>query len=187
MEQAGLTADTLLDRFGSIGCIFQTSDEALRAALPHDSRVADMLVSARTLAEIGQREQICRRAFDVNDRNLHKFLRLCLGARPRERLLALFLDRQDCIIRDEIICEGTQDHLEFRAAALFRRAFELEADSIVLAHNHTSGDPRPSERDVTLTRELSRLAQSLDVKLADHLIVTRKMTFSMRKAGLVRP
>lgn len=147
--------------------------------------MAALICAARDLIELGFREQIKRSQLKLDDMQFHRFLRLRLTADKTEKLLAIFVDGAHGIICDEIISDGGQGALRFRASAIVRRAFELDAAAVVLAHNHPSMTARPSDEDIAETRRFRNVAASVGIGLLDHIIVTRAATFSMRKANLL--
>lgn len=90
----------------------------------------------------------------------------------------LFLDKQNCLIRGE----GTIDQTPAYPREVIRRALELGATAVILAHNHPSGDPKPSKADVTLTKAITKAGDAIGVKVLDHMIIGRKGHVSS-KAG----
>lgn len=108
-----------------------------------------------------------------------------IGTRQVEVLLAIFLDQDQRPFRVDLIGECRRDRVQLPARALFERCFALGASGLLLAHNHPSGDPRPSGTDLAATRRFARLARDLDIRLHDHLIVAGQKCISMRAAGLL--
>ena len=80
---------------------------------------------------------------------------------------------------------GGKTSLGMRARPLIHRAFAIGAGSLVIAHNHLSGDCRPSQKDILATRHLQDLGYALDLRLLDHMIFTRERFFSMAAAGML--
>jgi len=68
-----------------------------------------------------------------------------------------------------------------------RRALELQACALVLAHNHPSGDPSPSREDIAMTREIMSAAQVLSIIVHDHVIIGNGRWVSFRNEGLLLP
>ena len=112
-------------------------------------------------------------------------LRRTLLAPPdnAERLHALFLTSGRTLLGESRLAIGTSEALSLRLRDLFRRALALDASAIILAHNHPSGDCRPSESDLEATRCIAGLARALDIELLDHLIFTHRAVYSMRARG----
>lgn len=90
-----------------------------------------------------------------------------------ERLVVLILNTRRKLIRIEEIGRGQLDQVLAHPREVFRRAIQANAHSIVLAHNHPSGDPSPSDSDVRITRDLFRAARLLRIDLLDHVILGR--------------
>jgi DNA repair protein RadC len=109
-----------------------------------------------------------------------------LGPRDnRERCHAIFLDPARRYLGDASVGEGGRFALCLRMREIFAEALRLDAHGIILAHNHPSGECRPSDHDIASTRQLAEVARSLDVELLDHLIITEETVYSMRAGGLL--
>ena len=102
-----------------------------------------------------------------------------------ERFHAIFLDKSNAYLGDAGFGHGCGPSLSLRMRELFGRALELGAGGIVIAHNHPSGDCRPSDSDIAATRRLSAVGAALDIELLDHLVITSDEVFSMRAGGLL--
>ena len=113
------------------------------------------------------------------------YLRSRLLACPREAFHVLFLDKKNQLIADERMSEGTVDHAPVYPREVVRRALELSASAIVLAHNHPSGDPTPSQADIDMTREVIEAGRSLRIAVHDHLVVGREGVASFKALGLI--
>lgn len=108
-----------------------------------------------------------------------------LGGLQREVLLLIYTDRAGAFLGDELIPGGTECSHGLPYRRLFERAFSRGARGLLLAHNHPSGTPKPSDLDVVSTRGLQALARPMEMHVIDHLIVGGRMVFSMRDAGLL--
>ena len=89
------------------------------------------------------------------------------------------------LIGDETMNRGTVDHAPVYPREVVRRALELSASAVILVHNHPSGDPTPSQADITMTREVVEAARSLRIAVHDHLVVGRQGVASFRALGLL--
>jgi DNA repair protein RadC len=81
--------------------------------------------------------------------------------------------------------EGTINHTMAYPREIVKRALELSAASVILTHNHPSGDASPSRADIDLTNQVIAAAKPLGVKVHDHLIITQGEHFSFRSNGLI--
>src|SRR3546814_1303361 len=93
-----------------------------------------------------------------------------------EGLRILFLDGARRHLADEQLQHGTLAQLAIYPRTIFRRALELNAAAIILIHNHPSGDARPSDEDIAVTRKLDQIGRALDVEIFDHIVVTSAST-----------
>jgi DNA repair protein RadC len=81
--------------------------------------------------------------------------------------------------------KGTIDHTPVYPREILKRALELGASAIILAHNHPSGDPTPSRADIDMTREIGKAAIALKIALHDHIVVARGGVLSFKAQGLL--
>jgi DNA repair protein RadC len=93
-----------------------------------------------------------------------------------ETLQVLLLNTRRRLIRVEPISDGTIDTLLVHPREVFKKAIAANASAVVLAHNHPSGDPTPSEADIKVTRDLIRAGQLLKIDVLDHVIIGRATT-----------
>jgi DNA repair protein RadC len=112
-------------------------------------------------------------------------LRTVMVGAPREQFRVLFLDKRNRLIADEVMGEGTVDHAPVYPREVVRRALELHASALVLAHNHPSQDPTPSGADVEMTRKLVEAAHALGIVIHDHVIVAGEAVASLKTLGLM--
>jgi len=91
--------------------------------------------------------------------------------RMKEHFWACFLDTKNHILRIELVTLGLLDQTVVHPREVFRPAIGCAAKTVILCHNHPSGDPEPSDKDVILTRRLIEAGQLLDVHVLDHVII----------------
>ncbi len=99
-----------------------------------------------------------------------------------EHLILLCLDRRQKLLSCEVVSIGGRAATIVDPGIIFRRAIMLDAAAIILAHNHPSGDPEPSQEDVTVTERVSRGGSLLNIPLLDHLVVTDRGAFTSMNA-----
>ena len=104
---------------------------------------------------------------------------------PREVFRVALLDAQNVLLRDLSISEGTLATSLVHPREVFRPAILEPAASIVLLHNHPSGDPTPSREDVRLTRQLAECARLLDLRINDHVVIGRGRYVSLAERGIL--
>ena len=108
-----------------------------------------------------------------------------MAHREIEQFRILFLDRKNVLIADEEQARGTVDHVPVYPREVVKRALELNASALILVHNHPSGDPTPSEADISVTQQIEAAAKVLGLSLHDHLIIGKSSELSFRAEGLL--
>ena len=187
-------AKALLARFGSLAAVLAASVEDLMTVRSEDSRGKMKGVGAETALDLAALHEVARRVAKepVEKRPvisswtaLLAYVRIALQHEPREQFRILYLDKKNQLILDEIQNRGTVDHAPVYPREVVRHALEVSAASMILVHNHPSGDPTPSRADIDMTRQIVRAAQSLSVEVHDHLIVGREGVTSLKQLGLM--
>jgi DNA repair protein RadC len=179
-------AKALLTRFGSLGAITTASAEDLRTVPGVGEQAAlDLRLLGEVTLRVG-RETIRKRTVIGSWSALLAYVKVALANEPREQFRVMFLDRKNQLILDEIQNRGTVDHAPVYAREVMRRALELSASSVILVHNHPSGDPTPSGADITMTREVVDAGRALKISVHDHLVVGREGVASFKALGLFR-
>lgn len=103
----------------------------------------------------------------------------------KEHFRVLFLNKKNELIADEIQQSGTVDHTPVYPREIMKRALELSATAIILCHNHPSGDPTPSRMDIEMTQQIIAAGEPFQIKIHDHIIVSKNGTASFRNLGLL--
>ena len=108
-----------------------------------------------------------------------------LGSLRQERLHMILIGPNGEYICDNEVAAGDDSGLSSKYRPLIEHALMRSASSIILVHNHPSGDHRPSCNDLVFTRRFAALCTQIDLKLTDHLIVAMRSVFSMKRSGLL--
>lgn len=116
---------------------------------------------------------------------VQSYLQNRMGQLPQEQFRVLFLDTKNRLIEDQIMTSGTYNHCAVYPREIMRRALELHAHAIVLAHNHPSGDCSPSQADIKMTQEVVTVAKALSIVVHDHIIVGRGQYSSFKARQLI--
>ncbi|HEV8641426.1 MAG TPA: DNA repair protein RadC [Methylomirabilota bacterium] len=103
----------------------------------------------------------------------------------REVFRVALLDAQNGLLRDCVVSEGTLSASLVHPREVFKPAILESAASVILLHNHPSGDPAPSREDVRLTRQLVECARLLGLRVHDHLIIGRGRFVSLAERGII--
>lgn len=89
----------------------------------------------------------------------------------KEHLYALLLDSKSKVIRKVLISVGTLNNTLIHPREIFREAIKNSANSLILVHNHPSGDSTPSEDDIKITKRIKECGEMMDIKVLDHVII----------------
>ena len=177
-------AKALLTRFGSLGAVLAASIEDLRIVPGVGEQAAlDLKLLGETTLRVG-RETVRKRTVIGSWSALLAYVKVALANEPREQFRVLFLDHKNQLILDEIQNRGTVDHAPVYAREVMRRALELSSSSVILVHNHPSGDPTPSGTDIDMTRQVVAAGKALKISVHDHLVVGREGVASFKALGL---
>lgn len=106
------------------------------------------------------------------------YTRLKIGARKQEVFLVLFLTNQNKLLAAEEMFTGTIGGASVYPREIIRRALELNAAALIVAHNHPAGTIEPSEADRALTRRIQGACHAMDITLLDHLVVNTYDAYS---------
>ena len=164
----------LLNRFGSLQSLAKASVADLQKVRGIGRDKAVTLMAAFALAHQMARELQDESPVLDNPENVVALLRAKNLVKNVETLQVLLLNTRRRLIRiAEDITEGTIDTLLVHPREVFKSAIAANAAAVVLAHNHPSGDPTPSEADIKVTRDLIRAGQLLKIDVLDHVIIGR--------------
>jgi len=108
-----------------------------------------------------------------------------IGELPHEEFWIIYTNNSNKVIQKQLLSKGGITGTLADVRLVLKNALELGATGLILAHNHPSGTLKPSESDKQLTQKLKMAAQSLDIKVLDHLIVTEKEYFSFADENLI--
>ncbi len=178
-------ARLLLDRFGD----FNRVVTAAPARLAEVQGVGDAIVQELKIVEAAAhrmaRARVMQRAVLTSWDALLDYCHTAMAHRETEQFRILYLDRKNVLIADEEQSRGTVDHVPVYPREVVKRALELNASALILVHNHPSGDPTPSDADISMTHQIRDAAATLGITLHDHLIVGRERELSFRAQRLL--
>lgn len=164
-------ARAAMNRFGSLGAIFAAKLEDLRntPGISHTMALTVKSINHGMLRAL--KEPIAMRIDISSDENVLTYLGQAMKHSPKEQLRLLYLDRKNGLIKDEMVYEGTVDHVPLYPREVVRKALEFGASAIIMAHNHPSGDPTPSQQDIKMTIGIIKALAVFDIRLHEHFII----------------
>ena len=180
-------AKALLERFGSLRGILDATHKELQTVEGIGEIAATTLHIIREAATLYLQEASEETEVLLDPERLNNFWRMRIGHRKNEVFAVAYLDSAYRLLRDgvEILQEGTIDRAAVYPRRVVETALKRQAAALVLAHNHPNGSVEPSEQDKMVTRAVVLAAETISLRVVDHLIVSASETFSFREAGLL--
>jgi len=175
----------LIKEFGSLAGVMAASREKL-LKIPGvgDAVIATVRVAER-LGEKLLRSPLEKRNILSSWQALLEYCQGTMGNKEIEHFRILFLNNRNHLIADEVQQTGTVNHAAVYPREVVKRALELGATSLILVHNHPSGDTSPSKSDIQITEEINNAANALNISIHDHLIVSSNEHTSLRSLGIL--
>ena len=180
-------AKALLDRFGSLRGVLDATLHELESVRGIGKVAAISLHVIREAATLylQQASEVTEVLRDPD--RLSDFWRMRIGGLRHEVFAVAYLDSAHRLLRNgvETLQEGTIDRAAVYPRRVVEAALRRQAAALVLAHNHPNGIVQPTEHDKIVTRAVVLAADTIGLRVVDHLIVSPQDTFSFRKAGLL--
>jgi DNA repair protein RadC len=176
-------AQELLMRFGNIKAISQATIEELSQIKGIGLAKAAQI---KACFELGKREDLEPEVkdFDVkNPEGVVKAIRASIKDKAKEHFKLILLNPRNKIIGISTISIGTLNASLVHPREVFKDAIAHSAASVVLAHNHPSGDPEPSEDDIEITKKLVESGKILGIEVIDHIIIGKNDYYSFKAKG----
>jgi DNA repair protein RadC len=175
----------LLKRFGSLRAMVEAPVLGLLEVKGLKGAKAAQLIAAM---EIARRVAVPTKRGDLQIKSTSaaaSYLTDRLRGLPDEHFRVLYLNRRNTLLDDVLVSQGAVGSVTPPMRNIIARALQVNASSLIAAHNHPSGVVEPSESDRLLTKDLIAAARSLGLRLLDHVIVGDDMTYSFADSGLL--
>jgi len=182
-------AGQLISKYGSLEVLSRCSVKELAAIKGVGPAKGAQLAAAFGLGVRLVKERFTGKKM-TEPQEVYDLLNLEMRALHRESLRVILLDTRFHLIRVEEVSLGSVNESIAHPREVFRPAIIYSAYAVIVAHNHPSGDPSPSQADHSLTRRLREAAELLQIRLLDHIIVGgpadgRQPYFSFKEAGVL--
>ena len=177
-------ADELLKRFGGLAGLARTNIKDLQ--LIHGIGPVKA-VEIKAALELGKRLAYAnaeQKMLIKTPAEAAQLLMLDMGVLEQEEVRAMLLDSRNRLLGTTMIYRGTLNAANMRVAEVFKEAIRQNAASVIVAHNHPSGDPTPSTDDIYVTKELTKAGKILDIEVLDHLVIAQNRYVSLKERGL---
>ena len=174
-----------LQHFGDLASLLQSNFSEFREI---KGLGADKYVQLQSAMELGKRQMECRLTRHGalnNPQSTRNFLQIRLRHYHHEVFACLCLDNQPQVIHFEEMFRGTIDGASVYPREVVKRALQLNAAAVILAHNHPSGVAEPSQADRNITRRLAEALALVDIRVLDHIVVGDGELVSFAERGLI--
>ena len=178
-------ARRLIEAFGDFNRVLAAAPARLQQVQGAGPAVVQELKIVEAAAQRMARAKILHRPVLSGWQALLDYCHTTMAHREIEQFRVLYLDRKNVLIADEEQARGTVDHVPVYPREIIRRALELNVSALILVHNHPSGDPTPSDSDITMTARIMQAADCMGITLHDHLIIGKSRELSFRSEGLI--
>jgi DNA repair protein RadC len=178
-------AQELLVKFGNIKAISEATIEELSKIKGIGLAKAAQIKAS---FELGKRQDLEIELDDLDikkPQDVVKAIRARIQDKAKEHFKLILLNTRNKIIGISTVSTGTLNTSLVHPREVFKDAIMHNAASVVLAHNHPSGDTEPSENDLTITKRLAEAGKILGIEVLDHIIVTKAGFFSFKEKGLL--
>lgn len=178
-------AKDLLRQFGSLSAVLVATPEQLGAVSGLGPSSVAFIQVVQQLAVRVRREKVVGQPVLGSRLELLDYLYTKFAGFSREEFHVLYLDAKMKLVADEVLFTGTLHEVAVSPRDVLKRALELNASGVVVAHNHPSGSPEPSGPDMAFTEQMAAACAAMGVQLVDHVIVGTEAHYSFRGAGKV--
>ena len=180
------TAELLLARFNGLRGVIEASVEELVHEIKGLGPAKAVQIKAaveigRRIATMSETSKPCIRS----PQDVANLVSADLRTEKREHFVALFMDTRNQVIRRKTISIGGLDASLIHPRELFKEAISCHSASVIVCHNHPSGDPTPSQEDLDVTQRLIEAGKIIGIDLLDHLVVGDGKWVSLKDKGLM--
>lgn len=145
-------------------------------------------ISIITALELGRRRRL-EEAMELpkitSSKTVFEIMQPLIGEIATEEFWIVYLNNSNKILHKSQLSSGGLTGTVVDVRLVFKKAVEINSTAIILCHNHPSGNTKPSDADIQLTKKMKLGGETLDVKVLDHLIITEKAYFSFADEGLI--
>ncbi|PIE69314.1 MAG: hypothetical protein CSA21_02565 [Deltaproteobacteria bacterium] len=178
-------AKALLERFGSLGGVFQARESAFKS-IPGIGDSTQLFFQLLEECRIRTTQTpITDKAVVSSPDDVSEMVIARLGRCEHEEFWVILVDTKNRLQGFEKVSTGTIDQAPVFPREIMTLALEHRSSGIILVHNHPGGDPTPSSHDIKLTKRLQQVGQAMGVRILDHLIVAENNAYSFREHELI--
>ncbi|MEA1882264.1 MAG: DNA repair protein RadC [Candidatus Marinimicrobia bacterium] len=178
-------AKKALKKFGSLKAVLEAETTELKEIKGVGDNNVFGLKIAQSVARRYLSDRIIDKDFIRSADEVMAYLKHNLREKSREVFIVIYLNGRNQIIKMEELFEGTLSTSAVYPREVVKRALENDATALVFVHNHPSGNPNPSQDDLTITKKLIEATQTIEISVHDHLIIAGNDVYSFADHGLI--
>lgn len=183
-ENAVQVAKRILDKFGGVGGLHRAPFDEVCAQHGIGPAKAAQIKAALELGNRLRKETPDESAVIHSPEDAARLVEFEMSALEQEELRVILLDTRNREIDTVTIYRGSLNSSQVRVGEIFKSAVRRNAASIIVVHNHPSGDPTPSPDDIAVTRAIVQAGKLLDVSVLDHLVIGANKHVSLKERGV---
>lgn len=174
----------LINRFGSLGAVFEASERELTEIEDVGENAADHIRLWGEVCRYVQAKLPEKVVLNSNEAIVN-YCRSIMDVRSKETIIALFLDKKFQLLSRYTVSDGSYNSVSILIKEITEKAIKSNCSSIVFAHSHPGETAIPSSADVVTTRRIGEFLKHLDIRLNDHIIISPNSDYSMRSSELL--
>ena len=178
-------ARTLLIQFGDLHSLFQANQHTFCEKKGLGNAKYAQLQAVLEMSRRYLEADIKKGDALHNPKQTQRYLQSQLQHHPNEVFAVLFLDSKNRILKYQELFYGSINSAAVYPREILRQAIHHNAASLILAHNHPSGTPQPSQHDIDITQKITTALKLIDIRTLDHIIVGHNQCFSFAEQGLM--
>jgi DNA repair protein RadC len=180
-----IIAKRLIDKFGNISSVINADIEILKTVEGiGEAALVQIKIVSRIIQQI-LKDSVKSKVVLKNWQALIDYASILLKDLNHEAFHVLFLNKKNQLLEDDLMGIGEDNYVFASSKAIAKKALLLSASSVILLHNHPSGDSSPSESDIRVTNQIISTLKKLEIKVIDHLIISPSGYFSFRESCLL--
>lgn len=178
-------AKLAIERFKTIKGFFDADEKELVAIPYFKEKALTLRKFIKEVSLVYQKEKAEQIPVTISNKDLIGYCKSKLGFGKTEQFWVISLDSKSSIIKEDLISKGLSDKALVYPKQVIETTIKNDAASMLLLHNHTNGNPEPSEQDINITKAIDIPARILNIPIYDHIIVSNDNYFSFKENKLI--
>ena len=178
-------AKDVLKKFGSLKAVLEADPKDLKIIKGIGDKNVFGLKLSQDVARRYLSDRIIDKDYAQSSNDIIEYLQHNLRDKNKELFMVIYLNGRNQIIKMDELFKGTLNTSAVYPREVVKRALNNNAAALVFVHNHPSGNPNPSQDDISITKKLKEAALAIDVSVHDHLIIAGNDVYSFADHGLI--